>query len=76
MTLLCEMEASPVRVCSDLVAECCYDLGDITLAVFERYADCQVDPPKGVFVGCCPFPRAHAEEVVNVGLLGDRQESG
>ena len=68
----CNLEASPFCVCSDLVAQCRYDLKDIALAVFERYADCQVDAPEGVFMGNCPFSWADTEEVVHAGQLGYR----
>ena len=67
-----EVEARSVCVCSHLVAKCSYDLGDIALPVFERYANCFVDPPKGVFLGRGPLAWADAKKIVHVGQLGDR----
>ena len=67
-----ELEACPVRVGPDLVAECGDDLGDVALAMFEWDADCQVDAPEGVLVCGRPF-LGPLEGIIHVGQLRDRR---
>ena len=72
LALLHELEARPLCIGPNLVAQGCDDLGDIPLAVFQWYADCQMDSPEGILMGCGLFPRADAEKIVDIGELGDR----